>query len=285
MTDVNTGSWDALPLTVLVPEDASGCIEIYDQHAALKIAIVEREGAHLVGDEWDAPGAYVLLDRHDADEQWGVYAGKAPAGVRTRLRDHLRNKDHWYRALLVRRDTTLGFNSAQIGWLEGRLYDLFDVATDAVLHNGNRPSDETLPPYDQQMLEMVILPVRRVLRMIGHDPLTADDNPPPKAVSRTKQHYGIKLPQRIETGVLQPGARLVSTNGAWPASATVTTAAEIEYAGATYVSPSSAAGAVKDGAANGWDFWAVETNSGKVALSVLRERCREVLDGEAPRAN
>lgn len=30
---------DALPVTVLVPEDSSASIEIYDQHAALKIAV------------------------------------------------------------------------------------------------------------------------------------------------------------------------------------------------------------------------------------------------------
>ena len=272
MTVSDPGAWDALPLTVLVPEDASGCIEIYDQHAALKITVVEREGAHLVGDEWDAPGAYVLLDRPDADEQWGVYAGKAPAGVRTRLRDHLRNKDHWYRALLLRRDTTLGFNSAQIGWLEGRLYDLFDVATDAVLHNGNRPSDETLPPYDRQMLELVVLPVRRVLRLIGHDPRTPDDSPP-VAASATKKHYGTKLPELVEAGLLDPGARLTSTNGAWPATATVTATGEIEYAGTSYASPSTAASAAKGGlSANGWEFWAVDTGAGKVSLAVLRER-------------
>lgn len=273
---------DALPLTVLVPEDASSCIEIYDQHAALKIAVVERAGAHLVGDEWDAPGAYILLDRPDAEEQWGVYAGKAPAGVRTRLRHHLRNKDHWYRALLLRRDTTLGFNSAQIGWLEGRLYDLFDVATDAVLHNGNRPSDETLPPYDRQMLEMVVLPVRRVLRMLGHDPHTADDNPLPKGAGRTAQHYGIKLSQLIESGVLKSGAKLTSVNGAWPASAVVTDDAQIAYDGVSYASPSTAASAVKGGAANGWEFWAVDTDTGKVPLAVLRERCRELLDQAPP---
>lgn len=279
MNGVTSTQRDALPLTVLVPEDASSCIEIYDQHAALKIAVVERSGAHLVGDEWDAPGAYILLDRPDAEEQWGVYAGKAPAGVRARLRDHLRNKDHWYRALLLRRDTTLGFNSAQIGWLEGRLYDLFDVATGAALHNGNRPSDETLPPYDRQMLEMAVLPVRRVLRMLGHDPFTADDNPPPpRAAARAKAHYGIKLAQLVETGVLHPGAKLTSTNGAWPASAVVTDDAHIAYDGVSYASPSTAAYAVKDGAANGWDFWAVDTEGGKVPLAVLRERCRGMLD-------
>ena len=268
-----TSQQDVLPLTVLVPEDATTSIEIYDQHAALKISVVERHGAHLLGEEWDAPGVYILLDQPGGDGTWGVYAGKAPAGVRTRLRDHLRNKDHWHRAVLVRRDTTFGFNSAQVGWLEGRLYDMFDVAENAVLHNGNRPSDETLPPYDRQMLELVVLPLRRVLRLIGHDPRTADDTATPAAA--TKKHYGTKLPELLKAGLLAPGARLTSTNGAWPATATVTTAGEIEYAGATYASPSTAASAVKNGPANGWEFWAVDTAAGKVSLAVLRERCRE----------
>lgn len=272
MSTDSAGQQDALPVTVLVPEDASASIEVYDQHAALKIAVVEREGAHLLSDEWDVPGVYILLDRPDHDGTWGVYAGKAPSGVRTRLRDHLRNKDHWTRAVLVRRDTTFGFNSAQVGWLEGRLYDMFDVAEYAVLHNGNRPSDETLPPYDRQMLELVVLPVRRVLGLIGHDPRTPDDSPP-VAASATKKHYGTKLPELVEAGLLDPGARLTSTNGAWPATATVTATGEIEYAGTSYASPSTAASAAKGGlSANGWEFWAVDTGAGKVSLAVLRER-------------
>ena len=269
---------DSLSLTVLVPEDASGCIEIYDQHAALKIAVVERTGAHHLADEWDAPGVYVLLDRPDESGQWGVYAGKAPGGIRTRLRDHLRNKDHWYRAVLIRRDTTFGFNSAETGWLESRLYDLFDVAVDATLHNGNRPSDETLPPYSRQMLEMAVLPVRRLLRMLGHDPQTADDEPAPTNGTRTNRYYGIQLAQLVEQGLLAPGAQLTSTNGAWPASATVTETGEISYAGHTYASPSTAATVVKGGAANGWEFWAAQVDGSTVSLSVLRERCRERLE-------
>ena len=80
MSAAGVSQQDALPLTVLVPEDASGIIEVFDQHAALKIAIVEREGAHLLSDEWDAPGVYILLDRAAPDGTWGVYAGKAPLG-------------------------------------------------------------------------------------------------------------------------------------------------------------------------------------------------------------
>jgi hypothetical protein len=40
----------------------------------------------------DCPGVYILLDPSGADGSWGCYFGKAPAGIRSRLRDHLRNK-------------------------------------------------------------------------------------------------------------------------------------------------------------------------------------------------
>lgn len=136
---------DSLPLTVLVPESGTGPIEVYDQHAALKMAVVERRQVGLLGADWDLPGVYVLLDRHGADSSWGVYVGKAPAGVKSRLGGHVRQRDHWYRALLVRRDTTFGFNSAQAAYLEGRLYDVLHNAEEAVLHNGNAPATRPCP--------------------------------------------------------------------------------------------------------------------------------------------
>jgi hypothetical protein len=264
---------DSLPITVLVPESAAAPIEVYDQHAALKVAVVEREGINALSDEWDAPGVYLLLDRHGPDGTWGVYAGKAPAGIRARLGAHLRNKDHWYRAVLVRRDTTFGFNSAQIGFLEGRLYDLFHAAEDAQLHNLQRPGDETLPPYDRQMLELVVLPVARVLRLIGHDPATADDNPTPATGrSRTSRFIGITLEQVVDAGLLGVGTQLVSTNGAWPATARVAERGQIDYDGTLFATPSAAASAVKSGPANGWDFWAIESDTGRTTLATLRAK-------------
>lgn len=263
---------DALPFTVLVPDTAVNPIELYDQHAALKVAVAERSGAHLLEPEWDAPGVYLLVDRPDQDGTWGAYVGKAPAGIRARLTSHLRTKDHWYRAILVRRDTTFGFNSAQLGWLEGRLYDLLDAAEDAVLHNANRPTDETLPPYDRQMLELVVVPVTRVLRLLGHDPATIDDAQPPAPGRRTSRFYGITLAQLIDARLLAVGATLVSMNGAWPATARVIDGGQVEWKGVAYPTPSAASSAVKHGASNGWDFWAVETDTGRTTLATLRAR-------------
>ena len=92
----------ALPITTLLPETAADPVTLFDQHAALRFAIVERDHAmRISADEWDRPGVYVLLDPPAADGSWGCYVGKAPAGIRTRLRDHVKNKEHWRRAVLI----------------------------------------------------------------------------------------------------------------------------------------------------------------------------------------
>ncbi len=73
-----------------------------------------------------------------ADATFGVYVGKAPAGIRSRLLNHERKK-HWARALLIQRDNQHGLNSAHVDWLEGDLYDLFATTDRARLrHSVNR---------------------------------------------------------------------------------------------------------------------------------------------------
>ncbi|NYE35649.1 hypothetical protein F4692_000753 [Nocardioides cavernae] len=266
----------ALPITTLLPESAAEPVVLYDQHAALRFAIVERDHTlRINAEEWDRPGVYILLDPPSVDGSWGCYVGKAPAGIRTRLRDHLRNKDHWRRAVLIQRDTTFGFNSAQVAWLEGRLYDLLDAAEDARPHNGNRPSDETLPPFERASLENAVVPISRILRLIGYDPATADDSGTVSTTtksSRTSRFYGITLKNVVDAGYLTAGARVVSTNSVWPADGIVNGDGTLTVNGTPHPTPSAAAGAVKGGAANGWDFWAVEDGSGRTSLATLRAR-------------
>ena len=264
---MNSMDVDSLTMTVLVPETPAAPTVVFDDNAALKLAIVERSGAGGLDGEWDAAGLYLLIDRSDDEGQWGVYVGQAPAGIKARIRAHLRKKDHWYRALLVRRDTTHGFNSAQIGWLEGRLYDILKSAENARLHNRVRPGDETLAPYDRQALEMVLVSIQRVMRLMGHDSSSGDDDGEDKRPSR---YYGIKLKELFDAGLIEAGDVLVSTNGAWPATAQIAPNGKITLNGEEFDKPSNAATAVKEGSANGWDFWARQTPAGLVRLSTLR---------------
>lgn len=272
---------DQLPLSVLLPEGPAAPALIYDTTAALVMAVVDRPAvAALKAGDWDVPGVYVLLDRHDPDGTWGCYVGKAPGGVRTRLGQHLKAKDHWHRAVLIRRDTTFGFNSAHVGWLEGRLYDVLDAAADTRLHNANRPSDETLPPYERVALETIIPPIRRVLRLLGYDTDTPDDqSAPPPVKTSSNRFYGITVKQLLDAGLLAAGETLTSTNGLWPATAIVTPDGSVEFNGSPYPSPSKAASSAKNGmAANGWDFWAVQRPTGATTLATLRSRLLELDD-------
>lgn len=273
----------ALPITTLLPESAIEPVVLFDQHAALRFAIVERDHALRINvEEWDRPGVYILLDPPAGDGSWGCDVGKAPAGLRTRMRDHLRNKDHWRRAVLIQRDTTFGFNSAQVAWLEGRLYDLLDAAEDARPHNGNRPSDETLPAFERASLENAVVPISRILRLIGYDPATADDSGTVSTTTkstRTSRFVGISVKDIIEAGYLTPGTPVVSINSVWPANGTINPDGSITYDGAPHPTPSAAAAAVKGtGAVNGWDFWAVEDGAGKTSLATLRARFMDARD-------
>ena len=150
----------------LVP-DGPGVVDIYDQTAALHLAVVDRAAAPTLDETWEVPGTYLLLEPVTEDGAWSAYVGKAPAGLRQRLMGHVRKTEKWVRAVLIQRDTTHGFNSTHTAWLEGRLYDLVTASASGTLSNSQRPGDDTLAPYDRQMLATTIDPIRRVLRLIG----------------------------------------------------------------------------------------------------------------------
>ena len=246
------------------------------------MAVVERNGlGSLKEADWKQPGVYILLSRHDSNGNWSAYVGKA-TGLKTRIPNHEKTKDWWYQALLIQRDTTHGFNSAEIGWLEGRFYELLNAAEDVKLDNTQSPGDKTLPPYDLLYLEMLILPVRRVLMMLGHDPATADDAEEQdlKSQSPQRKRHDVTMAQLVDKELIKVGEKLVSTNGVWPATARVGNHGKIEFNGTSYDAPSGAAQAVREGKnTNGWDFWAVQKESGKVSLAILREEFRSLNEG------
>lgn len=269
-----TGNGDQLPFTVLLPDSLQSVTLLYDTTSALVFALCDRVSVAGLDDSWDVAGTYLLLDRHGPDGSWGCYVGKAPSGMRTRVRQHVGGKDHWARALLIRRDTTYGFTSAHAGWLESKLYDVLAAAAETNLSNRNRPSDDTLPPYERAALESIVEPVRRVLRLLGHDAdPPGDQQASPNIPGASNRFYGITMFQLIEAGLLERGENLISTNSVWPATATVGDDGSVQLGATGYKNPSGAASAVKKGlAANGWDFWAVQRSTGATTLATLRAR-------------
>ncbi len=262
---------DRLPVTALIPDTPQQTITVFDEAAALRLGIAEREGTPHLGSEWDVPGVYVLLDPIHSDGSWGVYVGKAPTGMRTRLQQHIKSKDHWSRALLIARDTTNGFNSAHVGWLEGRLYELFLAARNASPHNKQKPGDETLPMYERLTLERAVVPITRVLRLIGYDSASLDqDIPTAKSSAKTRKTYAVTLKQLIDAGVL-PAGPLVSANPNYNFTAELLADGTILFAGIVYQNASSSAAAARGlNAINGWDSWGVATAGGTRSLATYR---------------
>ncbi|MFB4267833.1 hypothetical protein [Nonomuraea sp. GTA35] len=158
-------------LIVSLSYDLNNPLKIRAKHKVAGMLLLDRDHANRLERGWNVPGVYLLLDRPDAEGRWGAYVGKAATpGLRHRVLQQLRDRAHWYRALLIRyesnEDETL--NSSEAGWLEGRLYDHLTKAGQVDLHNRNRPRDPTLSDDDETSLIDYLLPIESVLRLIGH---------------------------------------------------------------------------------------------------------------------
>ncbi|MGW4792450.1 hypothetical protein ACWEPC_08570 [Nonomuraea sp. NPDC004297] len=158
-------------LVVSLSYDLNNPIKIRAKHKVAGMLLLDRDHANRLERGWNVPGAYILLDRPDAHGRWGAYIGKATnPGLRHRVLQQLKDRDHWYRALLIRyesnEDETL--NSSEAGWLEGKLYNHLHRAGQVTLHNRNRPQDPTLTDNDETSL-------------IGHTSTPARQVPPTAA--------------------------------------------------------------------------------------------------------
>ena len=67
-------------------------------------------------------------------------------------------------------------------------------------------------------LENIIPPIRRVLRLLGHDTETPDDQVAGRPATRTRSNrfYGITVKQLLDPGLLTAGETLTSTNSVFP---------------------------------------------------------------------
>lgn len=120
-------------------------MEVRVSHSGLRMMLVNRESVGLLDDSWAVLGVYFLLgpSEHGPD-LYCAYVGEV--GKRTlllRVKEHVDGKRWWSRSLLIA-SASDEFNSAEIGWLEGRLYDVLNNAVAAEVMNKGRPGDDSL---------------------------------------------------------------------------------------------------------------------------------------------
>lgn len=262
-----------VPVNVQVPADATApMIADFVEHA-LRVAYVHlRDVHHLRDADWAAPGVYVLLTD---DGSGRVYVGKA-VGLRARLLQHrTKPKLPWLRAVILKRDTSHGFNSAEIGYLEGRLSAELEAAQSLTVIKGKSDQDVTLPPHMLLSLDAILPSMLAAVRLGGLDVLRTSDlddgqQATTSATVKTSTFIPGTIADLLASGLLQAGAELHLSQGGKVGKGKVTTSGEIIVNGVAYPSPSKAS-AVALGlkASNGWEAWHVGSLSGP-KLSSLR---------------
>jgi hypothetical protein len=242
------------------------------------MVLVNRESIHMLGEEWRVLGIYFLLGPSEDDpERYRAYVGEVgKASLVQRARHHAKQKDWWNRALLIASSASTGFDSAEIGWLEGRLYDVLNNAVSCEVMNGNRPGDNSLPVHRRDVLERYADPIIAALRACGASPDTADQKPQPTGRKRKTVHPE-SVRDLLEAGLLKADTVLQPLKAGVAGTARVIADGSLDVDGSIHSSLSGAAKAVTGtGAESGWDFWGAPSGDGGfVALSTLRERLRE----------
>jgi hypothetical protein len=276
-------------VTFHLPHSSSEPVELSAKMPALAMAIVPRDAVSALDEKWaKAIGVYVLLGpTDDAEHDYRCYVGQSgTGGLKERLTTHRNSptwekshglgKEWWRRALIVRSRDEDGFNSAEAGWLEGRLWDILDSAPAAKLV-GKKGDDQTLPKKQRDDLEPFIAPITAVLRAIGASPDTPDQEPKPKKIKK----HAATVADLINAGEITAGARLRSISSTHEVIALVRPDGQLEVAGVAYDSPSGAAVAVVGHEINGWNFWGFQSGDGTlIPLAALRSRLQS--EGDEP---
>lgn len=257
------------PASVQVPADAGAPVIVDFTVHAIRLALVEREPRAALADEWAQPGVYVLLGHVDGGPM-SVYVGRATR-LRDRLQQHRRDpRLDWWRAVLIRRDNSAGFNSAEIGYLEGRLASELGARPGIALLAGKRDQDDTLPDHLLLSLDALLPTIFAGLRVAGVPIHDEDEVKAARKSTRRPKRIEGSVADLLAAGLLSAGARLVFRRAGKEATATVAASGGLIVNGVTYDSPSMA-GKEAFGlrAVNGWDAWHLADREG-VSLADLR---------------
>jgi Restriction Enzyme Adenine Methylase Associated len=267
-------SSQVIPVNVQVPSDTTAPVVADLPVQALRVAYVARRDLERLPEvEWGTPGVYVLLT-DDGSRQ--VYVGQA-VHLRKRLFQHRsKPKVEWRRAVAMKRDTTHGFNSAEIGYLEGRLAAEIGAIPGVHVIQGLKNLDTTLPSHHMLALDALLPGVFAALRLAGMDLLKDADVPDSPASENSSKKSPTVIPgtvaDLVAAGLVRAGAELRLSQGGRLAKATVSTSGELIVEGVAYASPSKAAAtALGLQSSNGWTTWHVDDLSGPT-LAQLRPR-------------
>lgn len=256
------------PANAQVPADAGAPIVLDFSVHALRVALVARRNVLNLSEAWAVPGIYVLLGKLGGEET-EVYVGKT-VWLRKRLNNHrLKPKLSWWRAVAITRDTTAGFNSAEVGYLEGRLFKELQATPGIAPKADKFDQDTTLPPHLLLQLDEFVPTILAALRIAGVE-FEEEEEALATPTGKKRKTYDGSIADLLSSGLLVAGTTLHFDQGDKHAEATVTADGKLMVDGKAYASPSTAgAKAVGIKATNGWAKWRVGPSG--PTLADLRE--------------
>lgn len=257
-----------VPVNVQVPSSPSAPIVADFVEHAIRVAYVRRRDVTLLSEkDWSVPGIYVLLTD---DGSFQLYVGKS-TDLRARLRAHRARQAHvpeWTRAVAIQRDTTHGFNSAEIGYLEGRLSSELNAIHGLVVAKGKSDGDSTLPPHMMVALDALLPSILAAMRLAALDTYregTEEQQFGKQSGSAPRTHTLIQgsVTDLLSSGLLRAGETLHLKQAGRTRQGSVSASGAIVVDGVSHRSP-SAAGAAALGlkSNNGWDSWRVGSLDG-----------------------
>ena len=133
---------------------------------SLRLALVERTQS-LEGSEWERAGFYFLMGAGSESGGYRIYVGMSPSGVATRIKQHVKTKDWWDRALVIVADRQDGFQSSEVAWFEAAFVERLRRNAGQAVANKVQPVEATLPSWHERELEAQTIPIEAVLRLLG----------------------------------------------------------------------------------------------------------------------
>jgi hypothetical protein len=271
----------AHPVTLYVPSSAAEPIEVKVHASGLRMVLVNRESVPFLDESWAVLGIYILLGPADKPDRYSAYVGEVgKRNLLLRIKEHVGGKNWWSRALLIA-SASNDLNSAEIGWLEGSLYDVLKNAVAADVMNKGRPGDQSLPLPEQTALERYVELTMVALRAAGVSPDTGDQKP---VAPHKRKVYRESVKDLLEAGLLKAGTHLYPLRKNLTDTALVLDDGNLKIEDDIFEAVSPAAAAVSGNKAEaGWEFWGAPSGEGGfVSLFELRDRLREAARTKQP---
>lgn len=263
--------------------DVNAPIELSTEFGPVEVLLVSREQVTTNDlDSWNSPSVYLLISRRKGSDAWAytAYVGQSTKAI-LRLKSHAKQKKEWHRACVIRKAGTGTFSSAQIAWLEGKIWSLISASEHGIVANGVKPGDDTLPESAVQQLETLIPSITNMLRLAQVDitPLqevqeTARRQRP--GAKRRRTSYGGTLDDLMKHGLIADlqSTYLVIDGTVTEARITVhKKRAGILIGKKHFPAPSAASYSVRGTQVNGWYYWKIlDPKGGYISLGELRAR-------------